>query len=113
MAPFANAPIAAAHSTVRGVKRNPQRALFAVGAGALTATILSLMNRMNYGDLLDEDEDWSRDKNFSLIVSTYVDENGDTKPISLKFPKGDYLSGLLKPIEVFWDHISRARKDAN
>ena len=113
MAPFANAPVAAAHSTVRGVKRNPSRALAAVGAGMLTATILSIVNRMNYGDLLDEDEDWSRDKNFGLIVSTYVNENGDTKPISLKFPKGDYLSGILKPIEVFWDHIYRARKDPN
>ena len=113
MAPFSNAPIAAAHATLRGIKKQPSRALWFASYGMMTTTVLSLMNRMMWGDLLDEVEDHDRFGNFNLIVDKYQDENGKWKPVTLSMPKGDYLNGLLAPIEKFVDHLWRAKEDEN
>ena len=113
MAPFSNAPIAAAHATLRGIKKQPSRALWFASYGLMTTTVLSLMNRMMWGDLLDEVEDHDRKENFLFIVDKYQDENGKWKPLTLSMPKGDYLNGLLAPVEAFVDHLWRAKKDEN
>jgi len=113
MAPFTNAAVQGVRTVSGGIMEHPTRAKTMMAAGALTAILLNIMNRMNYGDLLDEEEDWKRRKSFTMIVGTWKDDQGKEHPISLHMPKGDLLSAVTVPFEDFIDHLYRAQSDPN
>ena len=113
MAPFTNAAVQGVRTISGGVMKHQSRAIGMATAGVFTAIILNLMNRANYGDLLDEEEDWRRRKMFTMIVGTWKDEFGEEHPISIHAPKGDLLSALSVPFEDFVDHLYKASVDPN
>mgnify|MGYP001327597328 CR=1 FL=1 len=113
MAPFTNAAVQGVRTTAGGIMKHPGRAANLLALGVFTEMILAIMNRENFGDMLDEEEDWRRRKSFTLIVDTWIDDNGEEHPISLHLPKGDLLSAATVPFQDFMDHAWRAKTDPN
>jgi hypothetical protein len=108
VSPFTNAAVQGVRTTAGGVWKHPKRALALLAAGIGVEVMLNIMNRMNFGDLLDEEEDWKRRKTFTMIIGEHKGE-----PIALHMPKGDLLSAATVPFQDFMDHLWQVKSNPN
>ena len=113
---FITAGIGGTATTMRGIKNHKARAAMLGTVGITVTAALMMEDADEWGEdypmlrrRIPEDVLRSR---FVKIIGTYVDpKDGKTRPIYIKFPKGDFVSVIAAPVEDFFTYLMTEKGD--